>query len=176
MIRQADCLIEQIGDAPKTPITELGWSPNHIESSTLLEPFMRLYKLTGYQRYLDSAGGDLNGGHYDESVLMDLYHIDSKEEAWEIMQEGRHLLKCDTFIHGDACLPTLMQDHGRFTGFIDTAMAGRGDRHIDLYWAIWSLQYNLKTCEYTDCFIDMYGREKCSPEVLKVIAAFELFG
>ncbi|MBO7391208.1 MAG: glycoside hydrolase family 127 protein [Verrucomicrobia bacterium] len=55
MIRQADCLIEQIGDAPKTPITELGWSPNHIESSTLLEPIMRLYKLTGYQRYLDFA-------------------------------------------------------------------------------------------------------------------------
>ena len=55
MIRQADCLIGQIGDPPKTPITELGWSPNHIESSTLLEPIMRLYKLTGYQRYLDFA-------------------------------------------------------------------------------------------------------------------------
>ncbi len=55
MIRQADCLISQIGEPPKTPITELGWSPNHIESSTLLEPIMRLYKLTGYPRYLEFA-------------------------------------------------------------------------------------------------------------------------
>lgn len=55
MVRQADCLISQIGEPPKTPITELGWSPNHIESSTLLEPIMRLYKLTGYPRYLEFA-------------------------------------------------------------------------------------------------------------------------
>ena len=55
MIRQADCLVSQIGEPPKTPITELGWSPNHIESSTLLEPIMRLYKLTGYPRYLEFA-------------------------------------------------------------------------------------------------------------------------
>ena len=37
------------------PITSLGWSPNHIESSTLLEPFMRLYNRTGEKRYLDFA-------------------------------------------------------------------------------------------------------------------------
>lgn len=55
MIRQADCIIAQIGDSPKTPINDLGWSPNHIESSTLLEPFMRLYKRTGYPRYLEFA-------------------------------------------------------------------------------------------------------------------------
>ncbi len=52
---QADCIISQIGYPPKTRIVDLGWSPNHIESSTLLEPVMQLYKLTGYQRYLDFA-------------------------------------------------------------------------------------------------------------------------
>ena len=55
MRRQADCIINQIGHAPKVEITSLGWSPNHIESSTLLEPFMRLYNWTGDQRYLDFA-------------------------------------------------------------------------------------------------------------------------
>ncbi len=129
-----------------------------------------------YQRYLDSYGGDINGGHYDESVLMSLYQIDSREQAWKMMQEGRYLLKCDTFIHGDACLPNLIQKDGIFRGFIDTAMAGVGDRHIDLYWAIWSLNYNLKTDAYTDCFLDMYGREYFDPHIMKVIAAFELFG
>ena len=44
-----------MGAPPKVPITELGWSPNRIESCSLLEPFMRLYKHTGEQRYLDFA-------------------------------------------------------------------------------------------------------------------------
>lgn len=60
--KQADCIIDQIGAAPKKEIVDLGWSATnigheacHIESSTLLEPFMRLYKWTGEQRYLDFA-------------------------------------------------------------------------------------------------------------------------
>jgi DUF1680 family protein len=55
MISQADVLVSQIGPAPKVRIVDQGWSPNHIESSTILEPIMRLYKLTGYKRYLDFA-------------------------------------------------------------------------------------------------------------------------
>ncbi|HEY6083706.1 MAG TPA: beta-L-arabinofuranosidase domain-containing protein, partial [Chitinophagaceae bacterium] len=50
MIDEADCTIAQIGPAPKVSILDQGWSPNHIESSTILEPIMRLYKLTGYKR------------------------------------------------------------------------------------------------------------------------------
>ena len=64
---QADCIVEQIGMPPKIRIVDQGWSPNHIESSTLLEPMMRLYKLSGKQSYLDFAryiveeeGGALN--------------------------------------------------------------------------------------------------------------------
>lgn len=60
--KQADNIIEIVGHAPKTEITDVGWSATnigyeecHIESSTLLEPFMRLYKKTGEQRYLDFA-------------------------------------------------------------------------------------------------------------------------
>ncbi|MEO9021357.1 MAG: beta-L-arabinofuranosidase domain-containing protein [Ginsengibacter sp.] len=55
MIDEVDCTISQIGPSPKVSILDQGWSPNHIESSTILEPVMRLYKLTGYQRYLDFA-------------------------------------------------------------------------------------------------------------------------
>ena len=62
LIKQADNIISIIGPAPKTEITDVGWSatnighePCHIESSTLLEPFMRLYKWTGEKRFLDFA-------------------------------------------------------------------------------------------------------------------------
>ena len=129
-----------------------------------------------YQRYMESAAGDYSGGVYDECVLTDRYRIDSKEEAWSIIQEKKHLLEANTLIHGDACLPNIIQNNGSFSTFIDFNMAGIGDKHIDLYWAIWSLQYNLKTEAYTDVFLDFYGRDNFNEEMLRVIAAFELFG
>jgi len=55
MIDEADCTIAQIGLPPKVSILDQGWSPNHIESSTILDPIMRLYMLTGYKRFLDFA-------------------------------------------------------------------------------------------------------------------------
>jgi kanamycin kinase len=35
---------------------------------------------------------------------------------------------------------------------------GVGDRHYDLFWGIWTLNYNLKTDKYKDIFLDAYGR------------------
>lgn len=129
-----------------------------------------------YKRYMESADGNCSKGYYDESVLMDRYMVHSKEEAWTIMQQNKQLLAADTLIHGDACLPNIIQNNGRFSAFIDFNMAGAGDKHIDLYWAIWSLQYNLKTDAYTDFFLDMYGRDGFNEDMLRVIAAYELFG
>ena len=53
--RQATCIMDQIGPAPKMDVRNVGWSANHVESSTLLEPFMRLHRLTGKNQYLDFA-------------------------------------------------------------------------------------------------------------------------
>mgnify|MGYP003311110714 CR=1 FL=1 len=85
-------------------------------------------------------------------------------------------LQADTLIHGDACLPNVIVKDSAFSAFIDLGMAGRGDKHIDLYWALWSLNFNLKTDAYTDCFLDAYGRENFEYDMLRVIAAFELLG
>lgn len=126
-----------------------------------------------YRQFMASANGDVQGGNYDEHVLLRRFPIASREEAWRIMQEGKELLRCDTLIHGDACLPNVMADSGMF---IDMGLAGVGDKHIDLFWAIWSLQYNLKTDKYTDYFLDLYGRENVDEKVLQVVAAYEVFG
>lgn len=128
------------------------------------------------ERYLASADGSPDGGYYDPSVYMGPYRLSSKAEAWAVMQRSRRLLRCDTLIHGDPCLPNLMQENATFRSFIDVSMAGTGDRHIDLYWALWSLEYNLKTDAYADVFLDLYGRENVSEEMFRVIAAFEAFG
>jgi DUF1680 family protein len=55
LVRQADCIMDQIGPPPKTSITDQGWSATGIESSTLLEPFVRLWRMTGESRFLDFA-------------------------------------------------------------------------------------------------------------------------
>lgn len=71
---EADCTIRQIGPAPKVSILESGGSGTRIESSTILEPILRLYKLTGEQRYLDfakyivSQGGAKGANLVEEAV------------------------------------------------------------------------------------------------------------
>ena len=129
-----------------------------------------------HRHYLEAARGDEQHGTHEAFVLMDRYMVASKKEAWSIMQSNKHLLKADTLIHGDACLPNIIQSDGRFSAFIDFNMAGVGDRHIDIYWAIWSLGYNLKTDAYTDLFLDLYGRDAVNEDMLRLIAAFESFG
>jgi DUF1680 family protein len=78
MIDQADATIRQVGPAPKIRITDLGWSSNHLESSAILEPIMRLYNRTGYARYLEFARyivemeGGAKGHNIVSEVLADL--------------------------------------------------------------------------------------------------------
>ncbi|NLX22051.1 MAG: hypothetical protein GXY55_10355 [Phycisphaerae bacterium] len=73
MMELADVTIDQIGPPPKVRIVDQGWSPNHIESSTILEPIMRLYKRTGEQRYLDFAKYivEVEGGAKDHRIIED---------------------------------------------------------------------------------------------------------
>ena len=54
--RQADAILREIGPGEgQCDIRKLGWSFNHIESSTLLEPLMRLHVRTKDPRFLDFA-------------------------------------------------------------------------------------------------------------------------
>jgi len=82
-------------------------------------------------------------------------------------------MKQDTFIHGDFCLPNIMLDNWKFSTFIDVGLAGIGDKHIDIYWVLWSLNFNLGTDQYMDYFLDLYGREKVDMEILKLVAEEE---
>ncbi len=75
------------------------------------------------------------------------------------MPECCDILKSDVLIHGDCCLPNIFFDAERFGGFVDLGESGMGDRHFDLYWAAWSLGYNLSTDQYRDDFLDAYGRD-----------------
>ena len=82
-------------------------------------------------------------------------------------------LNYDTFIHGDFCLPNIMLENYNFKMFIDMGLAGKGDRHVDVFWVLWSLWFNLKTDKYTDYFLDLYGRDKINMSLIHKIAAME---
>ena len=86
------------------------------------------------------------------------------------------MLKCDTLLHGDYCLPNIILDDWKFSGFIDLGNGGVGDRHVDIFWGIWTLFYNFKTFDYTKRFMEVYGKDKIDTDTLRLIAAIEVFG
>ena len=126
--------------------------------------------------YLETVENNYRCNIFDNSLLADNRIFSSAEEAWHFIEENKHLLKTDTLIHGDYCLPNIILEDWHLSKFIDVGNGGVGDRHIDLFWGIWSLGYNLKTNAYADRFLDAYGREAVEPELLRLIVACEFFG
>ena len=122
------------------------------------------------------AMGELNyaKGTYNTDHFPDSFGYRSGEEAYRVLQEGKHLLKNEVLIHGDYCLPNVMLDDWKFSGFIDVDNAGIGDRHIDLFWGRWTLEFNLHTDEYGERFLDAYGKDKIDKDALSVVAAAEV--
>lgn len=128
------------------------------------------------ETYRATAERNYRAGHYDAELFPGSWGFSSAEEAWQVVQANGNDLKADTLLHGDYCLPNILLDDWRFSGFIDLDSAGVGDRHIDLFWGVWTLFFNLKTNAYYDRFLDAYGRERVEPEMLRTVAAFEVFG
>lgn len=127
-------------------------------------------------RYLATAEQNYRTGHYDKDLFPDNWGFRTPEDAWQTIRQYGHLLKTDTLLHGDYCLPNILLDNWRFSGFIDMDHGGIGDRHVDIFWGVWTLFFNLKTNDYADRFLDAYGRDRIQPELLRVVAACEVFG
>jgi kanamycin kinase len=128
------------------------------------------------QAYLATAGRSKLTAVMDKNAFSDKWNIKTVDEARHIVREYGCLLHADTLLHGDYCLPNVILGDWKFSGFIDLANSGVGDRHVDIYWAMWSLNYNLKTDEFSERFLDAYGRDKVDAERLRVVAAAEVFG
>ncbi len=126
--------------------------------------------------YLSLAEYNYQTGNYDKSHFPDSFGYHSADEAYHVLHEGKNALQSKVLLHGDCCLPNIILDNWKLSGFIDVGNGGVGDRHIDLFWGIWSLWYNLKTDRYESRFLDAYGRDAVDTALLKVIAAAEVFG
>lgn len=63
-----------------------------------------------------------------------------------------------TLCHGDFCLPNILYD-GKTLGFVDVGGMGRCEPWLDHAWALWSLDYNLKTDAYRPALLRAFGIE-----------------
>ena len=128
------------------------------------------------ETYLALADKNYKAGKFDKDLFPDGVGFQNADEAYAVLKEGRAALKNDTLIHGDYCLPNVMLDNWRFSAFIDLGQGGVGDRHVDLFWGAWTLRYNLGTDAYRDRFLDAYGRDLLDKDLLRTVAAAEVFG
>jgi kanamycin kinase len=101
------------------------------------------------------ASGDYDPGHIPEPL---------PHAAASLRADRPH--DDQVVLHGDYCLPNILLDGFRLSGFVDLGNGGVGGRHYDLYWGVWALEYNLKSNAYKDLFLDAYGRDRYSAELL----------
>lgn len=116
---------------------------------------------------------------FQQSHLDDIAEYIGKASADKARVEvvnGSELLRRDVLIHGDYCLGNIMINNWDFSGFIDVADGGIGDRHYDIAWGLWTLRYNLKHSKYGYRFLDAYGRNSIDADRLRIcglLAAME---
>lgn len=110
--------------------------------------------------YLAFAENNYLTGNYDKSLFPDSFGYSCAEDAYNVLTKGKDALKDKVLLHGDYCLPNIILNNWKFSGFVDVGYGGVGDRHIDLFWGTWTLWYNLKTNRYRDRFLDAYGRAR----------------
>lgn len=135
--------------------------------------------------YFAMVEGNYRAGKFDASLfsgdsgfpgVSGDFRFRSAREAYEVFTAGKAALQSRVLMHGDYCLPNIILNDWKLSGFIDVGCGGVGDRHIDLFWGVWTLCFNLKTDRYSGRFLDAYGRDKADESLLKIIASAETFG
>ncbi|MBQ8289752.1 MAG: aminoglycoside 3'-phosphotransferase [Clostridia bacterium] len=123
--------------------------------------------------YLKGAYESYESGARPHSSLSSYSRLKSHEDAYRILKASEGMLRRDVLIHGDFCLPNVIYDGWRLSGYIDLGCGGVGDRHIDIFWGLWTLNFNLGTNRYSDIFLDAYGRDTVDKERLLAVSCAE---
>ena len=126
--------------------------------------------------YFATVDENYRSGNYDTSHFPDSFGYRSAEEAYAMVAKAKSDLRSRVLLHGDYCLPNIMLNNWNFSGFIDLGGGGVGDRHIDLFWGVWTLEFNLHTDKYASRFLDAYGRDVIDTDALRLVGACEVFG
>ncbi len=87
-------------------------------------------------------------------------------EVYAALEESRPTEQDLVFTHGDYCMPNILLQGERISGFIDLDRAGIADRYNDLAIASRSIAYNLGTA-YEQQFFLSYGIENIDKEKIE---------
>lgn len=126
--------------------------------------------------YFSTVERNASCGIFDPSFLPEKMKNITAERALAEIEKSKSRLNSRVLLHGDYCLPNIMLDEWKFSGFIDLGNGGVGDRHVDLFWGAWTLGFNLGTDEYRSRFFDAYGRDKVDEQAIATVALAECFG
>lgn len=164
-----DCTYKAYLDDPKRLAALLGNSLRELHSLDFSDCPIK----DRMRSYFDLAEENYEKGIFDPSFFNNCTNPD---EVWRTVCDLKGVLKSDTLLHGDYCLPNIMLDSWKLSGFIDLGSGGVGDKHVDLFWGAWTLNFNLGTDKYRDVFFDAYGRADIDLEIINAVGAAECFG
>ncbi len=111
--------------------------------------------------------------HYVRLGLVDADDFDSEnegrtpEDILNHVHAERPLQEDLVVTHGDFCLPNLIIDNWKLSGFIDVGSLGVGDRYQDLALCAGNLADELDTDQYSERFYSAYGLTAVDAEKIR---------
>ncbi|EHI70209.1 aminoglycoside 3'-phosphotransferase [Streptococcus ictaluri] len=138
--------------------------------------FTEISAINRTDSYIQTVELNYQKGVFNPNFLSSRDLFKTSYDIFDYIQEIKPLLESDTLIHGDFCLPNVILNNWKFQSMIDWDCSGMGDKHIDLFWLLWTFQHQLKTATFKDYILDCYGREAIEMSILEAIPYFEVFG
>lgn len=112
-------------------------------------------------------------GCADRSFFTRVYGNVDTESIYRLVRQHGDELRHDTLLHGDYCTEmSYLTIGGSAVSLIWIAPESATDMWI-VYWALWTLWFNLHTDAYGDRLLDAYGRDLIDMETLRLVAACE---
>ena len=108
------------------------------------------------ERRLDAAEARLHAGDVDADDFDEDHRELAPATLLARLRVSRPAIEDCVVVHGDASLPNLIADAGRFSGFIDCARLGVADRHQDLALAARDIA-SMFGQAFVGAFLDRYG-------------------
>lgn len=105
---------------------------------------------------IEEARIRVENGHVDEEDFDEVRKGFKSRELFDELISKKPINEDLVFTHGDYCLPNIIIDGGKVSGFIDWGRAGVSDRYQDLALVIRSIYYNFGK-EYIPFFLKEYG-------------------
>ncbi|WP_127590638.1 aminoglycoside 3'-phosphotransferase [Paenibacillus lautus] len=156
--------------------------PGHL-SEVFAESLLSLHRVqpvncpitNGLEEMVIRAERKYREGGVEKGLLRYLGYSNIKVAYEDMISLFKNSTEDRVVIHGDYCLPNLILQDFKMTGYIDVGYGGIGDRHYDIFWGLWSLQFNLRSDDYSKQFVKAYGKHLIDQDRLRLCGLLSAF-